>query len=425
MILGMGIVLNLYIGQQTKMSAEYMKRISQVQITQNMMNGNSYEMKQTNGGIIYMDGLLIGNQIETGIIGILGMIIIMGTKMSRNKIIMQNQNLMVSMQQQESNDMQITIILWEMTNITQYQVLSIKISANNMKEEESQAASQKYIILSAFTSSLFIQGIGQIYGMTGSTDINTISLQSPQPTWVIQMIIVPQVMKQGLAPIHSWIVEQVPKLRGVNIIWQSVMPKMTMLILLNKMVAIIGKPDIMIIVWASIIIGSLGQGSSNNILKIITYSGIGQQGQILIQLNTTGYNYYIIIYGLTNLNLLIGVQIASPTGNKIEISGIKKGLGMSQGASLLSLAGIPPLGGFYGKILIQMTAKGGLLILVIITSIITIYYYQNQIQLIQFGHNRVARITEVTRGKSLLISSLSTSLLLFPLWDINLQLFLL
>lgn len=488
MIQGQGIIQNIYLQNQIRSGLQYSNNKTKIEISRNYIQKASqqivlqkqidiiitikytlYEIESKQRIIIQDGTLTITKDIQVmEAIQTITMIQIQQIQFSRstqsmvaektqgiagyrdlgkNKIILYMTNYYASMQIQESNDYQITIIVWEQINITQYQIQSIK------ERQESQSASMKYILQSALTSSMIIQGQAQTYGITGTTNMNIIALYNTiheTNTIAIRNIISVQLqisimMKQGQAPIHNWVPDLYRKLSAVNMLWFTIMPKMTIQFLQQRLydnVLIIADSVNTIQLISAILsiqIGTIGQGSSNRLPRIQAYSGISQLGYIIqIQVTIQGkqiytdYLYYIIIYGMTSQNLM-AVYIAIPAENNSigmenkAISGLyqrNRGQGCSQVVSIQSQAGIPPMAGFYSKQILQITQISSELYLIIQAimqqSTISVYFYLsliNQILFTPFAKNNknTKSLAVINSTSSYTIGIQSTTIVLFPL----------
>jgi NADH-quinone oxidoreductase subunit N len=154
---------------------------------------------------------------------------------------------------------------------------------------------------------------------------------------------------------------------------------------------------VVILSVASMLVGNLLALVQKNIKRLLAYSSIAQAGYMLLgiaaanDLGYTGATFYLISYLVTNMAAFgIVALVGRSTGsNEIEAySGLHRrspGLAMALLAALLSLGGIPPLGGFVGKLLVIGAAVQAkmvwLAVVAVVTTVIALYYYLNVIKI--------------------------------------------
>lgn len=183
------------------------------------------------------------------------------------------------------------------------------------------------------------------------------------------------------------------------------MPKIAYLGVIMKMG---GGEIVMIAGLLSILVGSIGAINQTKIKRMLGYSGVGHVGFMLIGVGVGTYGSlqatitYMVIYVIMTINSFAIVRNQG-IGKIVELRGLSRRngvLGMTMGIGLMSIAGVPPLAGFYNKYLVVMSAiTGGELIVglvAIILSVISGYYYVRLIRYMYFKDK--AEITVVTRG---------------------------
>ena len=323
-------------------------------------------------------------------------------------------NLIGIMYQIYSIDWVITIIAWEQFNLSQYQQVgqhgNISIIGNvNNSGSGAIGATIKYFIQSAFTTGFMLQGIVIIYGITGSTSYEVTNMvqkngNSDQSRWIElieQLICIPIIFKLGCAPLHNWAPDQYDSLNSVITLWMLIIPKFGVIIFIQSQQQYIpnyitGTIIIPIIAIISLILGSLGQGSQYKFKRFLAYSSIANLGFILLSLPNFSVTYqYTIIYLFTVI-LLFSIQsiLESTTGSTVDFitdfsgQGLSnKFIGLSFSLLLFSLAGFPPLIGFYTKQQIFEKVQGDEAIWIGIqqvqTSQISSFYYQTIIKVSQ------------------------------------------
>lgn len=183
------------------------------------------------------------------------------------------------------------------------------------------------------------------------------------------------------------------------------MPKIAYIGVLMKM----GGGDLVLLAGIlSILVGSIGAINQTKVKRMLGYSGVGHVGFMLIGVGVGTYAslqatmVYMLIYVIMTINSFAIVRNQG-IGKIVELRGLSRRngvLGMTMGLGLMSIAGVPPLAGFYNKYLVIMSAiTGGELVIgliAILLSVISGFYYVRLIRYMYFKDK--AEITVVTRG---------------------------
>jgi NADH-quinone oxidoreductase subunit N len=278
----------------------------------------------------------------------------------------------------------------------------------------SAEAGLKYFVLGSLASGLLLYGISLTYGFSGSMDFGHIAQAllagTPSVGLVIGMVFVLSglVFKMAGAPFHMWspdVYEGAPS--SVTALLGSA-PKIAAVALLLRVM--IGPFFHLLPQWqllveiisiASMVLGSLAPILQTSIKRLMAYSAIGHVGYALMGLaaGTASGTSATLIYLATYLFMTLGsfgVIIAMRRqGRSVELIGDLAGLGRNDGGLalamtifMLSMAGVPPLSGFFGKLYVFLAAiQSGLWTLAVIgvlTSIVGAYYYLRVIKVIYF-----------------------------------------
>ena len=286
------------------------------------------------------------------------------------------------------------------------------LAAFKRDDEKSTEAGLKYFILSALATGMLLYGCSLIYGFTGSTNFEVISSNLNKldtgAVFGIIFVIVGLAFKVSAVPFHMWTPDVYEGSPTSVTSFFALIPKIAALSIFIRFMYV---PFInMIIEWQSIIIflsiasmilGAVAAIGQNNIKRLMAYSSIGHMGYILAGLST-GTNagvqstiIYLVIYLLMNL-AAFGCIFMMKRENLYyedinELSGLSKNhpiLALSFLIILFSLAGIPPLAGFFAKFYIFMAViEAGMYALAIIgllTTVISSFYYLRIIKIIYF-----------------------------------------
>src|SRR5437867_11028912 len=264
----------------------------------------------------------------------------------------------------------------------------------------SNEAGLKFFILGVFAAGLLAYGISLVYGETGKLVFSDIALTAPTPGLVIGFVLIIAALgfKIGAAPLHSWIPDTYHGAPTPVTAFLSIAPKGAAFAILLRMLFLTlpgFKPEW---VWLmigtailSMLYGNIVAIAQRNIKRLLAYSGIAQIGTILIGMaagtrqGADSVLFYLLTYLFANLGAFAVVIAFSQSTNSDEIedySGLNRRspfLAFSMLVFLLSLAGVPPLAGFIGKLYLFVAAiKEGLYTLIVvglISIVISLYYY--------------------------------------------------
>ena len=295
------------------------------------------------------------------------------------------------------------------------------LAAFHRNDTRSNEAAVKYFILGALSSAIILYGFSLIYGFCGTTNFdglnnvlrsfegNNISL--PLQFGVI-LILCGSAFKISAGPFHMWapdVYEGVPT--PVTAFFAAV-PKLAALCVLVRLfmgpfahiIPIIQVP-LVILAFLSIFVGGIAAIRQENIKRLLAYSSMGHVGFMLLGLvpqnniGLQGMLLYMLIYMLTTVaffSCLISLKREGrPVENISDFSGLFHQhplMSIIVAGLMLSMAGIPPLAGFFGKFFIIMgLANGGhitIAVIAILGSVISAYYYIRIIKVIYFEKNQ-------------------------------------
>ena len=283
----------------------------------------------------------------------------------------------------------------------------------------SAEAALKYFLFGGMAAAFLLFGFSLLYGLTGSIDLPVISvalgnLDGSQPLLLIAlvMIVVAFGFKTAAAPFHLWapdvyqgapapaaaLIASASKLAGVTVFARLLWPGLS---------AASGGPgaDLPLAGWlpavgilaaASLILGNVGALAQTNFRRLLAYSAIAHAGIMVLGImvaDHAGYGplvYYAITYGLATVGAfgVIGILDQAGVGPRLtDLIGLYRRapiLAATLFVCLLSLAGVPPLAGFFGKFGIFVAAfrsggiggaTGALAVLGIAASAVGLYYY--------------------------------------------------
>jgi len=293
------------------------------------------------------------------------------------------------------------------------QSICLYVLASFKKEDsKSSEAGLKFFVLSALASGLFLYGSSLIYGFTGSTNFEIISqsltLSNTPGIFGFVFIIVALSFKISAVPFHMWTPDVYEGSPTSVTSFFALVPKIAALTVFIRFlyvpfINIIEQWQTIIIFLsiASMILGAVAAIGQSNIKRLIAYSSIGHMGYILAGLST-GSNegiqssiIYLTIYLVMNLGTFICILMMKRENLFYEklsdLSGLSKNhpkLALSFLILFFSLAGIPPLAGFFAKFYVFLSViEAGMYSLAIIgltTTVVSAYYYLRIIKIIYF-----------------------------------------
>ena len=286
------------------------------------------------------------------------------------------------------------------------------LAAFNRNQTKSSEAGLKYFILSALSSGLLLYGCSLIYGFSGSTNFYLISeniLSSEYGNvFGIVFILVGLAFKIAVVPFHMWAPDVYEGSPTSVTLFFAVVPKIAALTVFIRFlyvpfVNLIDQWQMIIIFLslASMIFGAVSAIGQKNLKRLIAYSSIGHMGYALAGL-AVGTNsgiqssiIYISIYVIMNLGIFCCLFMMKRKDkffdNLEDLAGLSKNhpiISLSLLILLFSLAGIPPMAGFFAKFYIFMSvieqSMYFLAIVGLLSTVISAFYYLRIIKIIYF-----------------------------------------
>lgn len=281
-------------------------------------------------------------------------------------------------------------------------------------DDRSAEAGLKYFVLGSLASGILLYGISLTYGFSGATGFDAIRTAyahglSVGATFGMVLILVGLGFKISAAPFHMWTPDVYEGAPTPVTTFFATAPKVAALGLLMRvsLEAFGAQPDAwrQIIIAASllsIVIGALGAIGQDNIKRLMAYSSINNVGFMLIGLaagtraGAAAMLVYLAIYVAMSVAGFVAVLLLRDAeGNQVEsiadlggLSRTRPGLAAALAAVMFSLAGIPPLFGFWGKFVVfQAAVQANLLALAAIgiaASVIGAFYYLKVVKVLYF-----------------------------------------
>ena len=310
-----------------------------------------------------------------------------------------------------SNDLIVFYMGLELQSLALYVLATF-----NRDQLKSSEAGLKYFVLSALSSGLLLYGCSLIYGFTGSTNFNIIANQLNSNeyalTFGIVFILVGLAFKISAVPFHMWAPDVYEGSPTSVTLFFTMVPKIAALTVFIRFLYVpflnlIDQWQMILIFLsiASMLFGAIAAIAQTNLKRLIAYSSIGHIGYALAGL-AAGTNdgiqssiIYIIIYILMNLGLFSCLLMMKRNNEYYEdiedLSGLSKNhpmLSLSLLVILFSLAGIPPLAGFFAKFYIFKSvieqSMYFLAIVGLLSTVIAAFYYLRIIKIIYFDKEK-------------------------------------
>ncbi len=322
-----------------------------------------------------------------------------------------------------------------MVSATDFMTLYVGLELNSLaayvlaavlrNDTRSAEAGLKYFVLGALASGILLYGMSLLYGFTGGTAFDTVraGLQGELSTGALFgliFVLAGLAFKIAAVPFHMWTPDVYEGAPTPVTAFFATAPKVAAVALTARVVfevfgdqTIAWQQIVMFTALASIIFGALGAIGQENLKRLLAYSSINNVGFILLGLavaNAAGASamlVYLFIYVAMSLGSFVALlMLRGEDGTVYETFADIKGLSVTQPViawSLLllmfSLAGIPPLLGFYSKFVVfQATVEAGLVAfgaIAIAASVIGAFYYIKFVKVMFFDEP-----AEIVTGKS-------------------------
>ena len=310
-----------------------------------------------------------------------------------------------------SNDLIVFYMGLELQSLALYVLATF-----NRDQLKSSEAGLKYFVLSALSSGLLLYGCSLIYGFTGTTNFEVISTQLNSNeyalTFGIVFILVGLSFKISAVPFHMWAPDVYEGSPTSVTLFFTMVPKIAALTVFIRFLYVpflnlIDQWQMILIFLsiASMLFGAIAAIGQTNLKRLIAYSSIGHVGYILAGLATASNDgiqssvIYITIYILMNLGLFSCLLMMKRNDNYFEdiedLSGLSKNhplLSLSLLIILFSLAGIPPLAGFFAKFYIFKSvieqSMYFLAIVGLLSTVVAAFYYLRIIKIIYFDKEK-------------------------------------
>lgn len=323
------------------------------------------------------------------------------------------------------------------------QSLALYILASyNRNSRRSTEAGLKYFVLGALSSGLLLYGASLIYGFSGSTSFEDIARVAASEDNNVGLIIGLVFLISGLAfkvsaaPFHMWTPDVYEGAPTPVTAFFAAAPKLAGMALFVRALVVAfpnvledWQPVLAIIAVASMAVGAFSAIAQTNIKRLMAYSSIGHMGYALVGLaagtrdGVTAVLIYMAIYVAMTIGAFACILMMRRRGGMTEsiedLSGLTKTnmpLAVILTILLFSLAGVPPLAGFFGKWYVFLAAvDAGLIwlaVLGVLASAVSAFYYLRIVWFMWF--DEPAPAFERDAGPSLRFAAWGSAILMFP-----------
>ena len=456
--LSISVLLLLFVGPFIKKNGHiiigYFSIILLV-VSQFLIFKNTFQFKEILNGFFVIDSfgsfmkclLLIGSSI------IIFMYITINKDQNLNKIefpILIVLSVIGMMFMVSANDILSLFLSMELQSLALY--ILVSFSRNEINSSE---AGVKYFVIGSISTCIFLFGASLIYGFFGSTNFLEISKilgqSSDIPLFLIigvVFVLVSLSLKLSAAPFHMWTPDVYQGSPTLITALLSVVPKVAAFaVTIRFLVSPFGEINvdwgkiIIILSITSMLIGSFAALFQTDLKRLFAYSTINHVGFMLIGLvpgtedGIIGISIYLILYLLMNLGVFLVILNLRIDG--INVTSIKDLSGyfsnnpfiaICMAIFVFSMAGIPPLSGFLGKLIILNVAIDNnlfyLAVIGVLTSVVAAFYYLRIVKLMFFDSSKEELDKDINFETKVLLSILSflnISILFYPKFFLDLS----
>jgi NADH-quinone oxidoreductase subunit N len=282
------------------------------------------------------------------------------------------------------------------------------LAAIQRRSAHSNEAGFKYLILGAFSSAFLLYGMAMLYGVSGSTHLPTIAANAAASAGTLSwlgwgLVLVGLGFKIAMVPFHMWTPDVYAGAPAPVVGFMAAGVKAASFAALLRLVWT-GLPEfdaiwfglLAILAVATMCVGNILALAQGNLKRMLAYSAIAHAGYLLVGVIAStpasgdraaqGMLFYLFVYALMNVGAfgLIG-YVHERDGERCELAGFS-GLSRRSPAAaaamtvlLLSLAGVPPTAGFWGKLYVfEAAVREGhlaLAVIAVLNSAVAMYYY--------------------------------------------------
>ncbi|MRS12173.1 MAG: NADH-quinone oxidoreductase subunit N [Actinobacteria bacterium] len=270
----------------------------------------------------------------------------------------------------------------------------------------------KYFLLSMLTSLVMLYGLSFVFGISGSTSYGQISLGAAGPLGQVAfvLVLVGLFAKLSAAPFHYWTPDAYAGAQAGAVAYVSTVPKIAGVVALVRLVGamapnVAGASGVLVVAAVfSMVLGNLAAFPQSDVRRMMAYSGVAHTGYILLATGagTAGGPaavFYAVAYAVPSMAVMMLAEEEGPALDDLGgLASRRPAVAWASLAWLLSLVGIPPVVGFFGKLYLFTSAvRAGFIwpvLVAVAMSVVSAGYYFRLIRSAFLGQRKGAPVVE-------------------------------
>jgi len=294
-------------------------------------------------------------------------------------------------------DMVVAVLALELASMPTYILIGYRRHRRRGLE-----GSLKYFLLSVLTQLFMVYGLSIMYGMVGTTNFAALATlpESPLSTVAVLLMLIGVFGKLSVAAFHYWAPDAYEGAEPWIVAYASAVPKLGALILATRILLSLSPSPVSTtslltaIAILSMILGAFAALNQTDLRRLLAYSGVVNAGYMLIPLSTLSSGgalgsattaayiavFYAVIYAIPGMGILL---VAASEGGKVaDLRGLSQRRPAAAAALAifsLSLVGVPPLAGFFGKFYLFTAGVSGdqliAVVIAVVMSVVSAFYY--------------------------------------------------
>lgn len=292
-----------------------------------------------------------------------------------------------------ATDLLLIFVALELVSIS-----SFVLAGFERENPKSNEGAMKYFLFGAFSSAILVYGLSLYYGATGSTRLVPGAAQSPLLILALILILLGFAFKASIAPMHFWVPDAYEGAPTPITTFFSIAPKLATFAAIMRVFGTVfpaARYDLTalfgLLAVLTMTIGNFTAFFQDDVKRLLAYSSVAQAGYLLIGVavgtprGTEGVLMYSFVYVAMNIGAFAVTQAVGQSEGSYSLdafNGLARrslGLALAMTFCLLSLAGLPPLAGFMGKLYIFSSAvEAGriwLAVFGVVNSVASAYFY--------------------------------------------------
>ncbi len=300
-----------------------------------------------------------------------------------------------------ARDLLIVFLSMEILSVSLYVLVGMFRAGKAQME-----AMVKYFLLGSFSSAVFLMGLALIYGASGATHFDSLYPATISSLHMLALFYIGVVMvlaglgfKIAAVPFHMWAPDAYEGADESVAAFLAAAPKIAAFAVIYRLGMIMNlytvetlTAVIVVMSAGSMVLGNLAALKQTMLIRMLAYSGIAQVGYMLIgilvlpQSGAAALLFYLFVYVFMNMGAFgIAVFLSREKGGNVaidDLAGLAKGrplVAFAMAVFMISLAGIPPTGGFFAKFYIFKSGIEagylGVVIIAVIATVVSLYYY--------------------------------------------------